>query len=74
LGCNPAFSYRALQAEDKIGVMLPCNVLVIEQGENDIEIAAVNPADAMAAVKRDSVPGCSGSGGKAEKSFGSVVG
>jgi uncharacterized protein (DUF302 family) len=53
--CNPAYSYRALQAEDKIGVMLPCNVLVIEQGDNKIEIAAVNPADAMLAVDNDVV-------------------
>jgi len=53
--CNPAFSYKALQAEDKIGVMLPCNVLVIEQGENEIEIAAVNAADAMIAVHNDTV-------------------
>ena len=53
--CNPAYSYRALQAEDKIGVMLPCNVLVIEQGYNQIEIAAVNPADAMLAVDNDVV-------------------
>ncbi len=53
--CNPAYSYRALQAEDKVGVMLPCNVLVIEQGDNEIEIAAVNPADAMMAVHNDVV-------------------
>ncbi len=53
--CNPAYSYRALQAEDKIGVMLPCNVLVIEQGENSIEVAAVNPADAMLAVRNETV-------------------
>jgi len=53
--CNPAYSYRALQAEDKIGIMLPCNVLVIEQGDNEIEIAAVNPSDAMMAVKNDVV-------------------
>lgn len=53
--CNPAYSYKALQAEDKIGVMLPCNVLVIEQGDNNIEIAAVNPADAMLAVDNDVV-------------------
>ena len=53
--CNPAYSYRALQAEDKVGVMLPCNVLVIEQGDNEIEIAAVNPSDAMMAVKNDVV-------------------
>jgi uncharacterized protein (DUF302 family) len=53
--CNPAYSYRALQAEDKVGVMLPCNVLVIEQGDNEIEIAAVNPSDAMMAVHNDVV-------------------
>ncbi|MDX9730027.1 MAG: DUF302 domain-containing protein [Bacteroidales bacterium] len=53
--CNPAYSYKALQAEDKVGVMLPCNVLVIEQGDNEIEIAAVNPADAMMAVHNEVV-------------------
>lgn len=53
--CNPGYSYRALQAEDKIGIMLPCNVLVIEQGDNNVEIAAVNPADAMLAVDNDVV-------------------
>jgi uncharacterized protein (DUF302 family) len=51
--CNPAYSYKALQAEDKIGVMLPCNVLVIEQGDNEIGIAAINPAEAMMAVHND---------------------
>jgi uncharacterized protein (DUF302 family) len=53
--CNPAFSYKALMAEDKIGVMLPCNVLVIEQGENEMEIAAVNPTDSMMAIQNDVV-------------------
>ena len=53
--CNPSYSYKALQAEDKIGVMLPCNVLVIEQGDNQIEIAAVNPADAMMSVHNETV-------------------
>lgn len=48
--CNPPFAYKALQAEDKIGTMLPCNVLVIEQGQNNIEIAAVNPIVSMQAV------------------------
>jgi len=48
--CNPPFAYKALQAEDKIGTMLPCNVLVIEQGQNNIEIAAVNPIASMQAV------------------------
>lgn len=53
--CNPAFSYRALQAEDKIGIMLPCNALVIDQGDNNMEIAVVNPADAMISVDNDVV-------------------
>lgn len=48
--CNPSFAYKALQSEDKIGTMLPCNVLVIEQGQNKIEIAAVNPIASMQAV------------------------
>ena len=48
--CNPSFAYKALQAEDKIGTMLPCNVLVIEQAENEIEVAAVNPIASMQAI------------------------
>jgi uncharacterized protein (DUF302 family) len=48
--CNPPFAYKALQAEDKIGTMLPCNVLVIEQGIGMIEIAAVNPIASMQAI------------------------
>ncbi len=48
--CNPPFALQALQAEDKIGTMLPCNVLVIEQGQNKIEIAAVNPIASMQAI------------------------
>ena len=48
--CNPPLAYKALQAEEKIGTMLPCNVLVIEQGQNNIEIAAVNPVASMQAI------------------------
>ena len=48
--CNPPFAYKALQAEDKIGIMLHCNVLVIEQAENEIEVAAVNPIASMQAI------------------------
>ena len=53
--CNPPFAYKALQAEDKIGTMLPCNVLVIEQAENEIEIAAVNPIASMQAIVNPAV-------------------
>ena len=48
--CNPPFAHEALTAEDKIGVMLPCNVVVIEQGDNKIEVAAVDPVSSMLAV------------------------
>ena len=48
--CNPPFAYKALLAEDKIGIMLPCNVIVQETVENEIEVAAVDPLTAMQAV------------------------
>ncbi len=48
--CNPAFAYQALQAEDKIGTMLPCNVIVQDLGNGVVEVAAVDPAASMAAV------------------------
>ena len=49
--CNPAYAYKALQMEDKIGVMLPCNVLVIEQGIGKTEVAAINPLVSMQSVE-----------------------
>ena len=48
--CNPPFAYKALQAEEKIGTMLPCNVIV-QQKENGVEIAAVDPVASMQAVE-----------------------
>lgn len=47
--CNPNFAYQALQAEDKIGVMLPCNVIVQDTGSG-VEIAAIDPKASMMAV------------------------
>jgi len=49
--CNPQFAYKALQAEDKIGVMLPCNFIIQEIQTNTIEIAVINPLVSMQAVK-----------------------
>jgi uncharacterized protein (DUF302 family) len=49
--CSPAHAYKALQAEDKIGTMLPCNVLVIDQGNGRTEISAVNPIASMMAIQ-----------------------
>jgi len=51
--CNPPFAYQALQAEDKIGTMLPCNVIVQEREEGVIEVSAVDPAASMMAVKNE---------------------
>lgn len=48
--CNPPFAYQALQAEDKIGMMLPCNVIVQETPDGAIEIAAVDPIASMKAI------------------------
>ena len=49
--CNPAYAYQALQNEDKIGTMLPCNVIVQELGENEIEVAAIDPIASMMAIE-----------------------
>ncbi|HRY98265.1 MAG TPA: DUF302 domain-containing protein [Bacteroidales bacterium] len=45
--CNPGYAYEALQAEDKIGVLLPCNVILIEQEPGLIEVAAMDAAAMM---------------------------
>jgi len=48
--CNPPFAYQALQAEDKIGVLLPCNVIVQETADGSVEVSAMDPTEAMAMV------------------------
>ncbi len=51
--CNAPFAHKALQAEDKIGTMLPCNVIVQQLENGKIEVAAVNPVASMQAVEND---------------------
>lgn len=51
--CNPLFAYKALQVENKIGSMLPCNIIVQETSPNSIEVSAVNPMVTMQAVKNE---------------------
>jgi len=53
--CNPAFAYKALQSEDKIGTMLPCNVIIQELAEDEIEVAAVDPVASMMAIDNSSL-------------------
>lgn len=51
--CNPPFAYEALQAENKIGTMLPCNVVVQEAEKGKIEVTAVDPVASMMAVNNE---------------------
>ncbi|MET6989926.1 DUF302 domain-containing protein [Sediminicola arcticus] len=48
--CNPPFAYKALLAENKIGTMLPCNIIIQEKEEGLVEVAAVDPKASMMAV------------------------
>jgi uncharacterized protein (DUF302 family) len=49
--CNPPFAFKALLAEDKIGTMLPCNVIVQEVGDGVAEVAAIDPIASMQAIE-----------------------
>ena len=48
--CNPQLAHRALQLEDKIGTMLPCNVIVQEHASGGVEVSAVDPVASMQAI------------------------
>ncbi|MCF8303364.1 MAG: DUF302 domain-containing protein [Bacteroidales bacterium] len=50
-GCIPQMAHQALQAEDKIGTMLPCNFVVQETGDGKIEVAGVDPMASMQAIE-----------------------
>lgn len=53
--CNPGFAYQALQNEDKIGVMLPCNVIVEENDDGSVEVSAVDPVASMQAISNENL-------------------
>ena len=53
--CNPKFAHKAITAEDKIGTMLPCNVVLQELENGDIEVAAINATASMQAVENSKV-------------------
>lgn len=48
--CNPPFAYQALQSEDKVGLMLPCNVIVQETADGKTEVSAIDPIASMQAI------------------------
>ncbi len=55
--CNPPFAYKALLAEDKIGTMLPCNVIVQEKVAGQVEVSAVDPSASMQAIENKALAG-----------------
>ena len=58
--CNAPFAYKALQAEDKIGTMLPCNVIVQEKKPGEIEISSVDPVASMQAIQNPTLKDIAG--------------
>ncbi|MFH2011627.1 MAG: DUF302 domain-containing protein [Pseudomonadota bacterium] len=53
--CNPPFAYKALLAEDKIGSMLPCNVIVQQREDGKVEISAIDPEASMQAIENNNL-------------------
>jgi len=58
--CNPPFAYKALQTENKIGTMLPCNVIVQEHETGEVEVSAVDPMASMQAVENEELGAIAG--------------
>ena len=55
--CNPGFAHQALQKEDRIGTMLPCNVIVQQTPDGNVEVAAVDPIASMQAIDNPELGG-----------------
>jgi uncharacterized protein (DUF302 family) len=55
--CNPPYAYKALLAEDKIGTMLPCNVIVQEKISGQVEVTAVDPVASMLSIENKELQG-----------------
>ncbi len=53
--CSPKHAFQALTSEDKIGVFLPCNVIVEEHANGDVEVSAVDPVASMMSVKNEAL-------------------
>ena len=48
--CNPNFAYKSLQAQEDIGLLLPCNVIVYENKEGKTIVSAINPKDMLSVI------------------------
>lgn len=55
--CNPGFAHKALLAEDKIGTMLPCNVIVQQHALGSVEVSAIDPMESMKAIENPALGG-----------------
>ncbi|MDH5655784.1 MAG: DUF302 domain-containing protein [Spirochaetia bacterium] len=55
--CNPGYAFKAIESENMIGLMLPCNVLVRETNEGKIEVSAIDPVKSMMAVENKDLHG-----------------
>jgi len=53
--CNPTFAYKALQKEENLGVLLPCNVVVQEREDSTIQVSVINPMESMQAVQNEAL-------------------
>jgi uncharacterized protein (DUF302 family) len=53
--CNPYFAHQAILKEDKIGTMLPCSIIVQEQSDGSVEVAAIDPVASMQAIENESL-------------------
>lgn len=68
--CNPAFAHQALQIEDKLGVLLPCNVIVRETTDGQVEVASVDP---VASMERTENPGLANMAQEVRRRLSTVI-
>ncbi len=51
--CNPHFALKAIQSEEKIGLFLPCNIIVVDAGDGNTEVSVIDPVESMSPVKNE---------------------